>query len=64
MGFVSADACRRRADEYRVLAAKASDEKKRDGLLLVCELLEHLARIEESDQSGPPDKPAASVLFG
>jgi hypothetical protein len=56
MGFVSADACRRRADEYRVLAAKASGEKKRDGLLLVCELLEHLARIEESDQSRVPDK--------
>jgi hypothetical protein len=49
--IVSADACRRRANEYRALAAKASDEKQRNGLLSVCELLEHLARIEESAQS-------------
>jgi hypothetical protein len=51
MGIVSPAACRRRADEYRVRAAKASDEKERNGLLSVCELLEHLARIEESKQS-------------
>ena len=56
MRVVSADACRRRADEYRVLAAQASNEKERDGLLSVCELLEHLARIEEPDQSRVPNK--------
>ena len=56
MGIVSAESCRRRADEYRVLAAQASDESKRAGLLSVCELLEHLARVEESDQSRVPDK--------
>jgi hypothetical protein len=56
MGVVSADACRRRAEEYRVLAAQASDKKERDGLLSVCELLEHLARIEESNQSRVPNK--------
>jgi hypothetical protein len=41
---VPADTYRRRADECRALAAKASDEKERDGLLAVSELLEHLAR--------------------
>jgi hypothetical protein len=51
MGIVSPAACRRRADEYRVLAAKTSDEKERDGLLSICELLEHLAQIEESKQT-------------
>jgi hypothetical protein len=58
VGVVSADAYRRRADEYRALAAKASNEKERDGLLSVCELLEHLARqkLKESDRSGGADK--------
>jgi hypothetical protein len=41
---VTADIYRRRADEHRALAAKASSEKERDGLLAVSELLEHLAR--------------------
>jgi hypothetical protein len=44
MAVVPADTYRRRADEYRALAAKASDENERDGLLAVSELLEHLAR--------------------
>lgn len=56
MGLISADACRRRAGEYRALAAQASNEKERDGLSSVCELLEHLARIEDSDRSRAPDK--------
>jgi hypothetical protein len=46
MGLASAESFRRRANEYRALAAKASDDKERDGLLSVCELLEHLARYE------------------
>jgi hypothetical protein len=44
MHVVPADTYRRRADEYRVLAANASNEKERDGPLAVSELLEHLAR--------------------
>jgi hypothetical protein len=58
MGIVSAAAYRRRADDYRALAGKVSDEKKRDGLLSVCELLEHLARRElmESDRGWEADQ--------
>jgi hypothetical protein len=37
---------RRRADEYRALAAKAADKKERDGLLAVATLLETLAQNE------------------
>jgi hypothetical protein len=54
MGIVSVEACRRRADEYRALAARASDEKERDRLLSLCELLEHLIRIEESGERRSP----------
>ena len=37
---------RRRADEYRALAAKAADDKEREGLLSVAMLLETLAQSE------------------
>ena len=37
---------RHRADEYRALAAKAADEKEREGLLSVATLLEALAQNE------------------
>jgi hypothetical protein len=37
---------RRRANEYRALAAKATDNKEREGLLSVATLLETLAQNE------------------
>jgi hypothetical protein len=54
--IVPADTYRRRADKYRALAAKASDEKERDGLLAVSELLEHLARTVASDGPSAVDR--------
>jgi hypothetical protein len=43
---------RHRADEYRALAAKAADEKERDGLLSVATLLETLAQNEVEREEG------------
>lgn len=37
---------RRRADEYRTLAAKAANQKEREGLLSVATLLETLGQSE------------------
>jgi hypothetical protein len=56
MGASAADTYRRRADEYRLLAAKASDEKERDGLLSVCALLEFLAENEGRAGQGKAPK--------
>jgi hypothetical protein len=56
MGATAADTYRRRADEYRLLAAKASDEKERDGLLSVCALLEFLAENEGRAGQGKAPK--------
>jgi hypothetical protein len=57
MRVVPADAYRRRIDEYRMLAASASNAKERDGLLAVSELLEHLARTvsDRTKTHDPPD---------
>jgi hypothetical protein len=56
MGVVPADTYRRRADQYRQLAAKASDEKERDGLLSVCALLELLAGNDgRAEQDNAPE---------
>ena len=51
MSAIAADIYRRRAGEYRTLAARVSAEKKREGLLSVCELLEYLAQNEEAGRS-------------
>jgi hypothetical protein len=56
MSAIAADLYRRRAGEYRTLAARTSAEKQRDGLLSVCELLEHLARNEEADRKKQHDE--------
>ena len=56
MSAIAADIYRRRAGEYRTLAARVSAEKKREGLLSVCELLEYLARNEEADHSRQQDE--------
>jgi hypothetical protein len=61
MSALAADLYRRRAGEYRTLAARASAENKRDGLLSVCELLEHLARNEDAGRRKKRDeRPAPS----
>jgi hypothetical protein len=47
---------RRRANEYRAFAAKAANEKEREGLLSVATLLETLAQNEverEATQQQP-----------
>jgi len=60
MHVVPADTYHRRADEYRVLAANASNAKERDGLLAVSELLEHLARTA-SDRTEAHDPSNAGL---
>jgi hypothetical protein len=63
VSIVSATIYRRRAEEYRTLAAKVSDDQQRHGLMSVCALLESLAdaATEQPDHNQKTRQIDASV---